>query len=92
MDEGAEKIAVAGVPPMGCLPLMITMNSRNAFPHRDCIDEYSSSARDYNLLLQHELHAMQLQLNLSYPAAKIYYIDIYGPIAHMIQAPKRFGL
>ncbi|KAG4955983.1 hypothetical protein JHK85_042363 [Glycine max] len=89
--EGARKIAITGVPPMGCLPLMITLNSPNAFFQRGCIDKYSSIARDYNLLLQHELHGMQLQLNMSTPDAKIYYVDTYKPIADMIQARKRFG-
>ncbi|KAL5151123.1 GDSL esterase/lipase [Glycine soja] len=91
LAEGARKIAISGVPPMGCLPFMITLNSPNAFFQRDCIDKYSSIARDYNLLLQHELHAMQLQLNMSTPDAKIYYVDIYKPIADMIQMRKRFG-
>lgn len=92
MAEGARKIAISGIPPMGCLPFMITLNSPNAIFQRDCIDKYSSIARDYNLLLQYELHAMQLQLNMSTPDAKIYYVDIYKPIADMIQMRKRFGL
>lgn len=91
LAEGAKKIAIAGVPPMGCLPMMITMHSPNAFLQRDCIEKYSSIGRDFNQLLQHELHLMQLQLNLSSPDAKIYYIDIYGPIANMIQAHQRYG-
>lgn len=92
LAEGARRIAIVGVPPMGCLPVMITLNLPNAFPQRECIAKYSSIARDYNLLLQNELNLMQLQLNVYDPGAKIYYIDIYGPLADMIQAPKRFGL
>ncbi|MED6145705.1 hypothetical protein PIB30_027952 [Stylosanthes scabra] len=93
--EGARKIAVAGVPPMGCLPLMITLNSNspdNGILHRECIDQYSSVARDYNNLLQQELHLLQLHLNnnISSPP-KIYYVDIYAPLAQMIQAPQSYG-
>jgi len=91
LAEGARKIAITGIPPMGCLPLMITMNSPNALFQRDCIDEYSSVARDYNLLLQRQLHKMQLHLNFSASKPKIYYVDIYKPIADMIQSRKRFG-
>ncbi|XP_019418226.1 PREDICTED: GDSL esterase/lipase At5g45960-like [Lupinus angustifolius] len=91
LAEGARKIVIAGVPPMGCLPVMITINSPSAFLKRDCIAKYSSTARDYNILLQHELHAMQLQLNINNKGAKLYYVDIYGPIADMIQAPQKFG-
>ncbi|XP_020230947.1 GDSL esterase/lipase At5g45960 isoform X2 [Cajanus cajan] len=91
LAEGAQKIAVSGIPPMGCLPLMITMNSPDALFQRHCIDKYSSIARDFNLLLQNELHQMQLQLNMSNSDAKIYYVDIYQPIADMIQAHEKFG-
>lgn len=77
---------------MGCLPLLITMKSPNAFLQRDCIDKYSSVARNFNRLLQHELQANQLHLNGSGSDAKIYYVDIYGPIADMIQAREKFGL
>ncbi|XP_027931205.1 GDSL esterase/lipase At5g45960-like [Vigna unguiculata] len=91
LAEGARKIVIAGIPPMGCLPLMITMNSPNALFQRHCIDKYSSIARDYNLLLQHQLHKMQLHLNSSASNVKIYYVDIYKPIADMIQSRKRFG-
>lgn len=88
LAEGAKRIAIAGVPPMGCLPLMITLNSPLK---RDCLDNYSSVARDYNLLLQQQVDLMQSQLNSSNSDAKIYYIDIYGPIADMIQAHQKFG-
>lgn len=91
LAEGARKIAISGVPPMGCLPLLITMKSPNAFLQRDCIDKYSSVARNFNRLLQHELQAIQLHLNGSSSDAKIYYVDIYGPIADMIQAHEKFG-
>lgn len=91
LAEGAQKIVIAGVPPIGCLPFMITLNSPNAFLQRDCLDNYSSVARDYNLLLQRELNGMQSQFRSFNPDAKIYYVDIYGPIADMIQAHEKFG-
>jgi phospholipase/lecithinase/hemolysin len=89
LAEGAQRIAIAGVPPMGCLPFMITTNS--PFDQRDCIEQFSSAARDYNLLLQHELKSMQLQLKSSNSNAKIYYIDIYGPLDNMIQNHQKYG-
>ncbi|XP_054778816.1 GDSL esterase/lipase At5g45960-like isoform X2 [Prosopis cineraria] len=87
--EGGRKFLVAGLPPMGCLPIMITLNSDNAFLERGCLDKYSSVARDYNLFLQHELSLMQL--NMSNPGLKISYIDVYGPLDSMIHAPDIFG-
>ncbi|KAK2393655.1 GDSL esterase/lipase EXL3 [Trifolium repens] len=91
LAEGAQRIAITGVPPIGCLPVMITLNSPNAFLQRDCIQQFSSTSRDYNLLLQRELQTMQLQLKSSNSNAKIYYIDIYGPLANMIQSHQKYG-
>ncbi|KAK4259702.1 hypothetical protein QN277_006009 [Acacia crassicarpa] len=86
-EEGAREIAVVGLPPVGCLPVMITLNSFDV--ERSCIDEYSSVARDYNKMLQHELQLMQQRFSNS--AANFYYVDIYGPLADMIQAPHKYG-
>ncbi|CAJ2658912.1 unnamed protein product [Trifolium pratense] len=91
LAEGAQRIAITGVPPIGCLPVMITLNSPNPYLQRDCIQQFSSTARDYNRLLQNELQAMQLQLKSSNSSAKIYYIDIYEPLDNMIQSHQKFG-
>ncbi|KAK7319774.1 hypothetical protein RJT34_04499 [Clitoria ternatea] len=80
--EGARKIAVAGLPPMGCLPIVITFSSDNVFHERGCLDKYSAVARDYNMRLQHELLLMQQNFS---------YIDIYGPMANMIQSRQNLG-
>ncbi|KAL3011217.1 hypothetical protein AAZX31_07G187600 [Glycine max] len=90
--EGARKIALVGVPPMGCLPIMITLNSHNVFLERGCVDKYSAVARDHNMMLQQELFLMQLNFSNNNPAsAKISYLDIYGPLDDMIQAHQNLG-
>ncbi|CAI9783704.1 unnamed protein product [Fraxinus pennsylvanica] len=81
LDEGARRIGVVGLPPLGCLPVVITMYSDNAFYKRECIDNFSSIARDYNLKLQTQLNAMQLKLANS--GSRIAYLDIYGPLEDM---------
>ncbi|CAJ1939206.1 unnamed protein product [Sphenostylis stenocarpa] len=88
--EGARKIALVGLPPMGCLPIMITLNSHNMFLERGCLDKFSAVARDYNMMLQHELFLMQLNLSNIPPGVKISYLDIYGPLDDMIQR-QNFG-
>ncbi|KAI9096364.1 hypothetical protein K1719_026083 [Acacia pycnantha] len=87
--EGGRKFLVVGLPPIGCLPIMITLNSDHAFLERSCMDKYSSAARNYNLMLQHELRSMQL--NMSNSGLKISYIDAYGPLDNMIHAHDSFG-
>ncbi|KAF7811426.1 GDSL esterase/lipase [Senna tora] len=91
LNEGGRKIAVTGLPPIGCLPVVITLYSDERFGKRGCIDKYSSIARDYNQMLQNELNLMQLQLNSSNPSSKVYYIDIYQPLSDMVQDPQKYG-
>ncbi|PON77922.1 Lipase [Parasponia andersonii] len=87
--EGARRIAVVGLPPMGCLPAVITLNSPNAFQSRGCIEKYCSVARDYNKILQNELHFMQRSLAIF--GARIAYVDIYEPVIELIKEHKRYG-
>ncbi|XP_014506393.1 GDSL esterase/lipase At5g45960 [Vigna radiata var. radiata] len=89
--EGARKIALVGLPPMGCLPIVITLNSHNVFFKRGCVDKYSAVARHYNMMLQHELFLMQLNFSNVPLGAKISYIDIYEPLNNMIQWHENFG-
>ncbi|KAK4399183.1 GDSL esterase/lipase [Sesamum angolense] len=85
LEMGARKIAFVGLPPMGCVPAVITMNSDHALTHRGCIESLSSVARDYNRLLRNKLTAMRI------PGAKIIYIEIYKPLEDFIKEPQQFG-
>ncbi|KAL2494941.1 GDSL esterase/lipase [Forsythia ovata] len=81
LDEGARRIGVVGLPPIGCLPVVISMYSDNPFSKRECIDNFSSIARDYNLKLQTQLSTMQLKL--ANTGSRIAYMDVYGPLEDM---------
>lgn len=86
MNEGARVIGVGGVPPFGCLPVVITIDSGiNALQPRRCIESYSAVAREYNLLLQNLLKTMES------PGTKVFYVDIYNPINDMIHTPIKYG-
>ncbi|XP_031396101.1 GDSL esterase/lipase At5g45960-like isoform X2 [Punica granatum] len=88
LSQGATKIAVVGLPPMGCLPVIITSNTI-PLTGRQCVERINSVARDYNTLLQSEMrHLQSTQLNKE---TKIYYADIYGPLQDMIQNHQRYG-
>ncbi|XVF25715.1 hypothetical protein REPUB_Repub13aG0237600 [Reevesia pubescens] len=81
-DEGARRIAVTGLPPMGCLPVVITLYSQNAI-ERGCIEKYSRIGMEYNQMLQYEVNSMRGRL--AHLGAKISYIDIFTPLVDMIQ-------
>nr|GMC88243.1 GDSL esterase/lipase At5g45960-like [Ipomoea batatas] len=85
MEEGAQRIGVVGLPPIGCLPTTITRNSDSPLFHRHCLPTYSAAAREYNQLLQNKLRTIQNG------ALKLVYIDIFNPLEDMIQNPRKFG-
>ncbi|KAF8032144.1 hypothetical protein BT93_D1156 [Corymbia citriodora subsp. variegata] len=88
-DEGARRMVVSGLAPMGCLPIMITLNSNNGLLHRGCLDQFSSVAREFNALLQVELASMQS--SLAQQGSRIYYADVYNPANDMIQRFPSYG-
>ncbi|KAL5715857.1 hypothetical protein ACHQM5_017621 [Ranunculus cassubicifolius] len=90
LDLGAQKIAIVGVPPIGCLPILITLNSYNTFPERQCIDSYNTVAKQYNTMLQNELQIM-IKNNVAKSGFMILYIDIYEPLLRLIQSHEKFG-
>ncbi|KAL2494969.1 GDSL esterase/lipase [Forsythia ovata] len=57
IDQGARLIGFVGLPPMGCLPAVITLTS--PFSPRQCNESLSQIAIDFNQKLQSELKAMQ---------------------------------
>ncbi|XP_041989317.1 GDSL esterase/lipase At5g45960-like [Salvia splendens] len=87
LELGARKIAFVGLPPIGCVPAVITLFSDNALTQRGCIQRLSAVARRYNTLLQSKLAALQKQT----PSATIVYLDIFNPIDRMVRNPKQFG-
>ncbi|KAL0295822.1 UNVERIFIED_CONTAM: GDSL esterase/lipase [Sesamum angustifolium] len=85
-EEGATVIGLVGLPPIGCLPIVITVTSAEADGERRCNDSVSSIALDYNQKLQKMLEAMQNSSSII-----IYYADIYKPFNDIIQRPSRYG-
>ncbi|XP_065878674.1 GDSL esterase/lipase At5g45960 isoform X2 [Euphorbia lathyris] len=84
-DEGARKMLFATLPPMGCLPIVITLFSKDPILERGCLDHYSSVAREFNSMLEYELNKMNLRL--AKQGFKIALNDAYGPLIDMIQGP-----
>ncbi|KAK6932637.1 GDSL lipase/esterase [Dillenia turbinata] len=79
-DEGARKIVVAGLPPMGCVPAVITIHSSKT---QGCYEDYNTVAQAFNDKLQDELSNMQNKL--ASDGAKIVYIDIFKPLDDIIK-------
>ncbi|PIA31313.1 hypothetical protein AQUCO_05100089v1 [Aquilegia coerulea] len=82
LDLGARRIGIVGLPPIGCLPILLTLNHQH-----ECIETYSIAAKQFNLMLQEEMKAMQ---NAN-PRVLLIYDDIYEPLQGIIQNYKEFG-
>nr|KYP73079.1 GDSL esterase/lipase At2g40250 family [Cajanus cajan] len=87
---GARRILVAGLPPIGCLPIEITLTSMLPSQHwlqRLCNIQQNLDSKGYNNKLQSHIHLLQSTLT----AAKIAYFDIYKPILDMVRNPAKYG-
>ncbi|GJX46898.1 GDSL esterase/lipase-like protein [Tanacetum coccineum] len=80
---GARKIAITGLPPMGCLPLQRT---ESFFLGKICIESYNRVAREFNVKLQQVV----LKLNQELGGIRLVYSDIYNILSDIIKNPKSF--
>ncbi|KAF9608727.1 hypothetical protein IFM89_010859 [Coptis chinensis] len=90
LDLGARKIGVVGVPPMGCLPIVITLNSDNAIQQQGCIESYTTLSKQYNQKLQTNLQSI-MKNNIAYSGIRIVYGGIYDALQDIIQNYNKLG-
>ncbi|KAJ9551423.1 hypothetical protein OSB04_015468 [Centaurea solstitialis] len=81
---GARKISLAGLPPMGCLPLERTPNY---FPGSNCTHEYNVVAKQFNVKLQQ----LVTSLNKRIHDIQLVYSDVYKILSDIIKNPRFFG-
>ncbi|KAL6863817.1 hypothetical protein ACP4OV_016720 [Aristida adscensionis] len=81
---GARRVAVAGLPPLGCLPLQRTVNAARP---GDCNWGLNTVARSFN----RRLRAAAAKLNGELPGARVVYVDQYRVLAEMITKPWEYG-
>ncbi|KAK1275843.1 GDSL esterase/lipase [Acorus gramineus] len=78
---GATKVAVVGVPPLGCMPI-----SKTLMGVRECIRNFNEAAALFNSKVTSRLELLKKQLGL-----RTSYIDVYGVIMAAINNPKKYG-
>ncbi|XP_015699278.1 GDSL esterase/lipase At2g40250-like [Oryza brachyantha] len=85
---GARRILVAGLPPVGCLPLQMTLAALRQPPRpQGCIAEQNTAAERYNA----KLRKMLTKFRSTSPGAKAVYADIYTPLKDMVDHPQKYG-
>ncbi|KAI3896126.1 hypothetical protein MKX03_020096 [Papaver bracteatum] len=81
---GSRKLALAGLPPSGYLPIAKTVNHVSGRPN---LEELNKASKDFNVKLQNLLASLSKELK----GIKLVYADIYNPLLHIIQNPYRYG-
>ncbi|KAK9998868.1 hypothetical protein SO802_018471 [Lithocarpus litseifolius] len=85
-DLGCRKMMVVGLPPMGCLPIQITL--KYPIPiNRKCIEHLNADSQSYN----HKLVNLLSKLQAILPRSKFAYADIYQRAINMINNPQKYG-
>eukprot|EP01018_Ginkgo_biloba_P039307 Gb_35590 [translate_table: standard] len=82
---GARRIAVAGLPPLGCLPLERTLRMFNRV--KGCVEELNEDASGFNKKLNKTLKMLTPNL----PGLKMTYSDIYTQLIDMLNDPPKYG-
>ncbi|XP_047313022.1 GDSL esterase/lipase APG-like [Impatiens glandulifera] len=81
---GARKIGVTSLPPLGCLPVTITL-----FGHHEetCVERMNNDAQDFNSQMKSAVASLKKELR----GLKIAVFDIYKPLYDLIRIPSDHG-
>ncbi|KAL0401174.1 UNVERIFIED_CONTAM: GDSL esterase/lipase [Sesamum latifolium] len=87
-SAGARRVAVVGLPPIGCMPVSVTLGSLMPSFHmlqRVCVDQQNADSQAYNAKLQ----ALTSRLQATLPGSRIAYVDVFTPSWTWSLAPQR---
>lgn len=80
---GATRLAVVGVPPLGCMPLVKTIMATTP---NSCYAEFNKVCSSFNSKIQQTLHSITSSIGM-----KTAYVDAFGMIQSAINNPKKYG-
>jgi phospholipase/lecithinase/hemolysin len=87
-DLGARNFMVAGLPPVGCLPVQKTLHLQQPpLISGGCIDVQNAAAERYNTKLQQTLTKLQADN----AGSTFAYVDVYNPLKDMATNPQKYG-
>ncbi|XP_050209213.1 GDSL esterase/lipase At2g40250-like [Mercurialis annua] len=90
---GGRKFIFVGLPPIGCLPVQVTLGSIVPSGHmfqRVCVEQQNTDSIAYNMKLQ--TLATGLETSNDLKGAKVAYLNVYDSMMDMINNPAKYGL
>ncbi|XP_059303161.1 GDSL esterase/lipase APG-like [Lycium ferocissimum] len=82
--QGARRIGVTSLPPLGCLPAARTLFG---FHQSGCVSNINTDAQNFNK----KMNSAATQLGKQLPGLKIAIFDIYQPLYDLIKSPSDHG-
>lgn len=86
-DLGGRNIALAGLPPLGCLPPQITLHG-NWGKQTTCIEEFNAVALKYN---EQYIDMINNELKPNFHGGRLIYLDLYTPLDNILKNPQAYG-
>ncbi|THF99933.1 hypothetical protein TEA_002461 [Camellia sinensis var. sinensis] len=81
---GARRIGVTPLPPLGCVPLAITLFGMH---ESGCVSRINNDAQSFNKMINSSATNLQKQL----PGLKIVVFDIYKSLYNLVKTPSNYG-
>lgn len=82
--QGARRIGVTSLPPLGCLPATITLFG---YGNNGCVARINNDAQGFNK----KINSAATQLKKQLPGLKLAIFDIYKPLLDLVQSPSKSG-
>lgn len=78
---GGRRLVVVGVPPLGCMPLVKTLQDQ-----KTCVESYNKLSVSFNAKMSAKLNSIKHTLGM-----KIGFVDTYGIVVNAMNNPHKFG-
>lgn len=87
-NEGARNFALASLPPLGCLPAVISIYGNKGLGPEGCVAPLNEVARAGNDVFR---HVFMPKLERQLVGSKLVYLDVYTVLFELAANPRAFG-
>lgn len=91
IEFGGIDLLVINLPPLGCIPAMLTLfleSTPDSYDSRGCLKELNKITTAHNA----QLGDAMITLRAKYPTANLYYGDLHGVYTDILSSPKSYNI